>query len=184
MEIMLFYSAECFSTLPSKLASDYKATLLTLWRYSGEICYWEIQSRKTLRTWSTLHCCNLKERSMISFSEASWQRLLLKAKSIYNAGQKKRNSELRIFRAPPEGGGSTFNMVQHTQGNFKTVQHNYSTPSSIVNHHQSRSTSSRELTKNSWIRVAFLLTSIVLGVSCPEFKGTTRAFFWDTVVLA
>ncbi len=26
---------------------------------------------------------------------------------LYNAGQKKRNSELRIFRVPPEGGGST-----------------------------------------------------------------------------
>ena len=46
----------------------------------------------------------------------------------YNAGQKKRNSELRIFGAPTEGGGS-----------------------------------SRELTKSSWIRVAFLLTSIVMG---------------------
>ncbi len=32
----------------------------------------------------------------------------------YNAGQKKRNSELRIFGAPPEGGGSTLKTVQHT----------------------------------------------------------------------
>ncbi len=33
----------------------------------------------------------------------------------YNAGQKKHNSELIIFRDPPEGGGSTLNTVQHTQ---------------------------------------------------------------------
>ena len=64
---------------------------------------------------------------------------------IYSAGQNKRNSELRIFRGPPEWGGSTLNTVQDTQGN----------------HLQSWSTSSRELTKNTWIRVAFLLTSIV-----------------------
>ncbi len=42
-------------------------------------------------------------------------------KAVYNAGQKKRNSELRISRAPREGGGSTLNTVQHTQGNFKTA---------------------------------------------------------------
>ncbi len=41
----------------------------------------------------------------------------------YNAGQKKRNSELRIFRVPPEGGGSILNTIQHTQGNFKTAHH-------------------------------------------------------------
>ena len=41
----------------------------------------------------------------------------------YNAGQKKRNSELRIFRAPPEWGGLTLNTVHHTQGNFKTACH-------------------------------------------------------------
>ncbi len=40
----------------------------------------------------------------------------------YNAGQKKRNSESRIFRDPPEGGGSTLNTVQHTQGNFNHLQ--------------------------------------------------------------
>ncbi len=34
---------------------------------------------------------------------------------LYNAGQKKPNSELRIFRDPPEGGGSILNTVQHTQ---------------------------------------------------------------------
>ncbi len=55
--------------------------------------------------------------------------------SGYNAGQKKRNSELRIFRVPPEGGGSTLNTVQHTQCNSK------------FNHLQSWSTSSRELRK-------------------------------------
>ena len=32
----------------------------------------------------------------------------------YNAGQKKHNSEVRIFRVPPEGGGSTLNTAQHT----------------------------------------------------------------------
>ena len=37
----------------------------------------------------------------------------------YNAGQKKRNSDLRIFHAPPDGGGSTLNTVQHTQTIFK-----------------------------------------------------------------
>ena len=40
---------------------------------------------------------------------------------LYNAGQKKPNSKLRIFHAPPDGGGSTLNTVQHTQGNFKTA---------------------------------------------------------------
>ncbi len=42
---------------------------------------------------------------------------------VYNAGQKKRNSESRIFRVPPEGEGSTLNTVQHTQDNFKTACH-------------------------------------------------------------
>ena len=75
---------------------------------------------------------------------------------VYNAGQKKRNSELRIFGAPTEGGGST---------------------SSIVNHLQSWSTSSRELTKNSCITVAFLLTSVKVirawhAVGGPVYPNT------------
>ena len=33
---------------------------------------------------------------------------------MYNAGQKKRNSELRILRDPPKGGGSTLKTVQQS----------------------------------------------------------------------
>ncbi len=85
-----------------------------------------------------------------------WQ---LEDESLYNAGQKKRNSELRIFRGPPNEGAQLW-----TQSNI--LKHHYSTPSSLVNHLQSWSTSSRELTKNSWIRVAFLLTNIVCQILC------------------
>ncbi len=42
--------------------------------------------------------------------------------TLYNAGQKKRNSELRNFGAPPEGEYSTLNTVQHAQSNFINSQ--------------------------------------------------------------
>ena len=73
-----------------------------------------------------------------------------------SAGQKKRNSELGIFCAPPpEGGGSKLNTVDHLQ---------------------SRAISSSKFTKISWFKVAFLLTSIVIW-KAPS-RGITRTAFF------
>ncbi len=57
---------------------------------------------------------------------------------LYNAGQKKRNSELRMFHAPHDGGGSTLNTVQHTQGNqYKSMTLTDIPPKNIAPLHHS-----------------------------------------------
>ena len=75
--------------------------------------------------------------------------------SFHNAGQKKRNSELRIFHAPADGGGPTVNTVRNEQ---KLI--GFLLVGSSQKIYGSAFFVSGELTKNLWISVAFLLTSI------------------------
>ncbi len=58
------------------------------------------------KAWTTLHC----------YEKCASHH------NVLQSGQKKRNSELRIFRVPPDGGCSTLNTVHHTQGNFNLFQ--------------------------------------------------------------
>ncbi len=93
---------------------------------------------------------------------------LLKKIMMYNAGQKRRKLWIKNFSCPPLKEGAQLWTQLWTQPNI--LKHHYSTPSSLINCLQSWYTPSRELTKNSWIRVAFLLTSIVLSILLHDYK--------------
>ncbi len=49
-----------------------------------------------------------------------WTCVASPANFAYNAGQKKCNSELRIFRDPPEGRGSTLNTVSGSRADISS----------------------------------------------------------------